>query len=74
MVLQLGDPCTIWNGESPIGDPLSWLFGVIVKVKKDKDMGKEKYQAIWSVSGGVELDKTWYDFNDIKLENVEGRW
>ena len=33
MVLQLGDPCVIWNGESPIGDPLSWLFGVVVKIK-----------------------------------------
>jgi hypothetical protein len=72
--MKIGDPCVIWNGESPIGDPSSWLFGVIVKVKKDKDMGKEKYQAIWSESGGVELDKNWYDFNDIKLENVEDRW
>ena len=74
MVLQLGDQCTIWNGESPIDDPSSWLLGVIVKVKKDKDTGKEKYQVIWSESGGIELDKYWYDFNDLKMENVEGRW
>ena len=71
MVLQLGDPCVIWNGESPIGDPLSWLFGMVVKVKKDKDTGEEKYQVIWS---DLSEDKTWYDFNDIKLENLEGRW
>jgi hypothetical protein len=29
-------------------------------------------QVIWSDLSGV--DKTWYDFNDIKLENLEGRW
>ena len=70
--MKIGDPCVIWNGESPIGDPLSWLFGMVVKVKKDKDIGKEKYQCVWSDLSGE--DKTWYDFNDIKLENVEGRW
>ena len=69
--MKIGDPCVIWNGESPIGDPLSWLFGMVVKVKKDKDIGKEKYQVIWN---DLSRDKTWYDFNDIKLENVEGRW
>ena len=69
--MKIGDPCVIWNGESPIGDPLSWLFGVVVKVKKDKDIGKEKYQCVWN---DLSRDKTWYDFNDIKLENVQGRW
>ena len=69
--MKIGDPCVIWNGESPIGDPLSWLFGMVVKVKKDKDIGKEKYQCVWS---DLSRDKTWYDFNDINLENVEGRW
>jgi hypothetical protein len=69
--MKIGDPCTIWNGESPIDDPLSWLFGVVVKKKTDRKIGKEMYQVIWSDLSG---DKTWYDFNDIKLENVEGRW
>ena len=69
--MKIGDPCVIWNGESPIGDPLSWLFGVVVKKKTDRKIGKEMYQVIWSDLSG---DKTWYDFNDIKLENVEGRW
>jgi hypothetical protein len=70
--VKIGDPCTIWNGESPIGDPLSWLFGVVVKKKTDRKIGKEMYQVIWSDLSGE--DKTWYDFNDIKLENLEGRW
>lgn len=70
--MKIGDPCVIWNGESPIGDPLSWLFGVVVKKKTDRKIGKEKYQCVWSDLSGE--DKTWYDFNDIKLENVEGRW
>lgn len=72
MVLRIGDPCTIWNGESPIGDPLSWLFGMVAKKKTDRKIGKEMYQVIWSDLSGE--DKTWYDFNDIKLENLEGRW
>ena len=70
--MKIGDPCTIWNGESPIGDPLSWLFGVVVKKKTDRKIGKEMYQCVWSDLSGE--DKTWYDFNDIKLENLEGRW
>lgn len=66
MALQLGDPCSIWNGTSPIGDPLSWLFGVVVKVKKDRNIGKEQYQVFWNDGGGV--DKTWYDESDIKIK------
>ena len=69
--MKIGDPCVIWNGESPIGDPLSWLFGVVVKKKTDRKIGKEMYQCVWN---DLSRDKTWYDFNDIKLENVEGRW
>lgn len=70
--MKSGDPCSIWSGNSPISDPKNWLFGVVVKVKIDKDIGKKKYQAIWNDLSGA--DKTWYDENDIKLENLEGRW
>ena len=71
MVLQLGDQCTIWNGNSPIGDSLNWCLGIVVKKKTDRKICKEMYQVIWSDG---DRDATWYDFNDIKLENVEGRW
>ena len=66
-----GDPCVIWNGNSPIGDSLNWCWGIVVKKKTDRKIGKEKYQVLWH--DGVR-DSTWYDFNDIKMENVEGRW
>ena len=71
MVLRIGDQCTIWNGNSPIGDSLNWCLGIVVKKKTDRKIGKEMYQAIWS---DRDRDATWYDFNDIKLENLEGRW
>ena len=71
MVLQLGDQCTIWNGNSPIGDSLNWCLGIVVKKKIDRKIGKEMYQVIWS---NGDRDSTWYDFNDIKLENLEDRW
>jgi hypothetical protein len=45
---------------------------MVVKKKTDRKIGKEMYQVIWSDLSGE--DKTWYDFNDIKLENLEGRW
>jgi hypothetical protein len=63
--MKIGDQCTIWDGESPIDVPSSWLFGVVVKKKTDRKIGKEMYQVIWSDG---DRDSTWYDFNDIKME------
>ena len=66
MVLRIGDQCTIWSGNSPIGDSLNWRLGIVVKKKTDRKIGKEMYQAIWNDLS--EEDKTWYDYKDIKLE------
>ena len=71
MVLRIGDQCTIWNGNSPIGDSLNWCLGIVVKKKIDRKIGKEMYQVIWSDG---DRDSTWYEFNDIKMENLEDRW
>ena len=67
--MKLGDSCTIWDGEGPIGDPRSWPLGLVLRTKMKE--GKKVYQVIWNNDVG---DPTWYNESDIIMDNLEGRF
>jgi hypothetical protein len=68
-VIKIGDSCTIWDGEGPIGDPRSWPLGLVLRTKMKE--GKKVYQVIWNNDVG---DPTWYNESDIIMDNLEGRF
>lgn len=68
-MIQVGDSCTIWDGEGPIGDPRSWPVGLVLRSKMKA--GKKVYQVIWNNDVG---DPTWYNESDIIMDNLEGRF
>jgi hypothetical protein len=69
-MIQVGDSCTIWDGEGPIVDPRSWPLGLVLRTKMKE--GKKVYQVIWSDGSGE--DQTWYSSSDITMDNLEGRF
>ena len=68
-MIKIGDSCTIWDGEGPIGDPRSWPLGLVLRTKMKE--GKKVYQVIWNNDVG---DPTWYNESDIIMDNLEGRF
>lgn len=68
-MIRVGDSCTIWDGEGPIGDPRSWPLGLVLRSKMKE--GKKVYQVIWNNDAG---DTTWYFESDITMDNLEGRF
>ena len=69
-MIRVGDSCTIWDGEGPIGDPRSWPIGLVLRSKMKE--GKKVYQVIWNDGSGE--DQTWYSSSDIDMKNLEGRF
>ena len=67
--MKRGDPCSIWDGEGPIGDPRSWPLGLVLRSKMKE--GKKVYQVIWNNDVG---DPTWYFESDITMDNLDGRF
>ena len=68
-MIKVGDSCTIWDGEGPIGDPRSWPLGLVLRSKMKE--GKKVYQVIWNNDVG---DPTWYFESDITMDNLDGRF
>ena len=67
--MNLGDPCSIWDGEGNINHPSSWLFGFVKAIRNESPKWAAKYQVFWN---RFPNDDTWYMKSDIDMKNAEG--
>jgi hypothetical protein len=67
--VKLGDPCSIWDGEGPPGDPRSWLVGIVSRSRMKH--GEKEFQVIWN---RFPIDPTWYRESDITIKKAERMW
>ena len=71
MKFNVGDLCSIWDGEGNISKESSWPIGVVLRIRRSRLTGGETYQVGWHNDGN---DRTWYSASDIDPRRRPGGW